>query len=211
MSKAADSSRNGGSTDVDAVRSSLRRERATLAQARAALDRERAELTRQRVELEAKRAGREAQGPRDPLEESWVVQGAGSFLSWSDDTTGGDDDDDGPRPRSREGPPLDRVVEAIADRVAVRLEARVAQAVHEALLREREALREQREQLSRTASALERQRQQLEERWQSLRQIEGSRSLTETKLDLTPIELPQPTPARATKPPSERLKRPPPA
>lgn len=214
MPKGTEPPTSGESTDVDAVRSALRRERTNLAQARQALDRERAELAKQRAQLDARRAGREAHDGRaasDPLEESWVVQGAGSFLSWAQD----DEDDDGlPRPRGgRDAPALDRLVEALSDRVAVRLEARVAQAVHEALLREREALREQREQLTRSASALERQRQQLEERWHTLRQVEGSRSLTETKLDLTPIELPPPQAPQCPKeaprkPPSERMKRP---
>ncbi len=210
----------GRPTDAAAARETLRRERTSLAQARAQLDRERADLVRLREQLEARkdttRARREpAADPltaSDPLEESWVVQGPGpaSLLSWSEDETGDEE-----RPRRRGGTPqVDRLVEAIADRVSVRLEARVAQAIHEALAREREALRDQREQLSRTAAALERQRQNLEERWETLRLAE-KRAMADTKLELPPVEPPPPQippPRRGSdrlKPPSDRLRRPP--
>lgn len=196
-------------TDATATREALRRERTSLAQARAQLDRERAELERLREELEA-RLDRSRRAPAvdpltasDPLEESWVVQGP-SPLAWA-----GDDDDDAPRrPRRRATSQVDRLVEAIVDRVGTRLEARVAQAVHEALARERETLREQREQLARTAAALERQRQHLEERWETLRLAE-QRSPAETKLELPPVEPPPPRrPSDRLRPPSDRLRRP---
>jgi hypothetical protein len=216
---------NGRPTDALAAREALRRERTSLAQARTQLDRERAELMRLREQLEARRegtrsrrAGADPLTVSDPLEESWVVQGPGGFLTWSEEDDG--DGHDGPARRRGKNPQVDRLVEAIADRVSTRLEARVAQAVHEALAREREALRDQREQLSRTAALLERQRQNLEERWETLRLAE-KRSLADTKLELPPVEPPPPqVPLRRTsdrlkppsdrlKPPSDRLRRPP--
>lgn len=210
---------NGRPTDAAAAREALRRERTGLAQARAQLDRERAELVRMREQLEARRDTTGARGRGDPLtasdpmEESWVVQGPGpgSLLTWSEE----DDGEEPERPRRRRptggSSQVDRLVEAIVDRVGTRLEARVAQAVHEALAREREALREQREQLSRTAAALERQRQNLEERWETLRLAE-KRSLSDTKLELPPVEPPPPQQIRKSdrlKPPSDRMRRPP--
>ena len=211
-------------TDALAAREALRRERTGLAQARAQLDRERAELMRLREQLEARRdttrgGSRRARGVdpltvSDPLEESWVVGGpaAGSPLTWSEEDDGSEPER--PRRRASGSSHIDRLVEAIADRVSTRVEARVAQALHEALAREREALREQREQLSRTAAALERQRQNLEERWETLRLAE-QRGLAETKHELVEPPPPQlPPPRRGSdrlKPPSDRLRRPPPA
>ncbi len=213
---------SGRPTDAAAAREALRRERSGLAQARAQLDRERAELVRLREQLEARRdTTRSRRGQPDPLtasdpmEESWVIggPGPGSPLTWSSDAEDGAEPER-PRRRASGSSQVDRLVEAIVDRVGTRLEARVAQAVHEALAREREALRDQREQLSRTAAALERQRQNLEERWETLRLAE-KRSLADTKLELPPVEPPPPQvppPRRGSdrvKPPSDRMKRPP--
>ncbi|MBX3465966.1 MAG: hypothetical protein KF878_03580 [Planctomycetes bacterium] len=193
----------GGQSEPAAVREAMRRERSSLAQARAQLDRERAELVRLREELEGKprRAASDPLTASDPLEESWVVQGSpNGLLGWDDE------DEDLPRPRRRAGPAqVDRLVEAIADRVSTRLEARVAQAVHEALAREREALKDQREQLARTAALLERQRQHLEERAEALRQLE-QRSLADTKQELPVVEPPRRQSERL-RPPSDRHRR----
>ncbi|MCO5166459.1 MAG: hypothetical protein M9894_08850 [Planctomycetes bacterium] len=197
----------GGHSEPAAAREAMRRERSSLAQARAQLDRERAELVRLREQLEAgrdpprsRRPGVDPLTASDPLEESWIAQSpAGGLQDW-------DDDEDLPRPRRRAGPTqVDRLVEAIADRVSTRLEARVAQAVHEALAREREALKDQREQLARTAALLERQRQHLEERAEALRQLE-QRSLADTKQELPAIEPPRRASERL-RPPSDRHRR----
>lgn len=138
----------------------------------------------------------------DPLEESWVVQGPGNFLSWQAD------DDEAPRGPD---PRLDRLAESLVTRVGQRLEARlivaIAAAVHEALLRERESLREQREALARTASALEKQRQLLETRWEALR---AARLDDETKAEgiiIQPPASPRPGSDRLPKPGSGRQPR----
>jgi hypothetical protein len=203
----------------------MRRERLGLAQARAALDRERAELTRLRAQLaeqqrksgQGRRDEAEALDASDPLDESWVVQGAGSFLSWC----AHDEDDTEARARGRRGPSeqFERLADAIAERMSLRLEARVAQAVHEALAREREALKDQREQLGRTAAQLERQRQALEARWEALRAgrppiVEADTRPGGTEILLPPVDAPPRRPSdrlvapQVARPASDRHPRP---
>jgi hypothetical protein len=200
---------SGRTTDVIAVPEGLSRERTSLAQARAALDKERAELAQLRLQVEAKRRRDEGKSPTasDPLEESWVVQGPGNFLSWCAD----DEDDDGPRAGG--DPRLDRLAEAIVGRVGPRLEARliaaIAAALHEALGRERESLKDQREALARTAAALEKQRQMIETKWEALRAAQG-RIDEDTKAEgiiIQPPASPRPGSDRLPKPPSGRLPR----